>query len=98
MSDPILLGTEKDYAWDAWQKAFDAGELLPDHAKFLAWFDEVYLKLGAYSLHDRLHAAWCAGVQDRNEQGTRSFNAWWQEILDSQPQILDSQPKTDPSS
>lgn len=89
MSDPekppTLFGTEKDYAWNAWQKAFDAGALLPDHEKFVAWFDEVYLKLGSFGLHDRLHAAWGAGVQDRNEQCTAGFNSWWQEILDSQP-------------
>jgi hypothetical protein len=82
---PQLFGTEKDYAWDAWQKAFDAGTLLPDRAKFEKYFDEVYLKLGAYPLRERLNSAWNSGVLDRNEQGTAGFNAWWQEILDSQP-------------
>ena len=86
-ANPMLFGTEKDYAWDAWQKAFDAGTRLPDHEKFLKWFDEVYLKLGAFSMRDRFHAAWGVGVQDRNEQCTSGFNAWWQEILDTQPKV-----------
>ena len=85
MSDPILFGTERDYAWDAYQKAFDAGTLLPDPMKFEAYFNEVYLKLGSFSLHDRMQSAWGRGVQDRNEACTTGFNAWWQQILDSQP-------------
>ena len=85
--DPILFGTEKQYAWDAYQKAFDAGALLPDHGKFSTWFDEVYLKLGEWPMRERMHAAWGAGVQDRNIACTAGFNAWWQEILDTQPKI-----------
>ena len=85
MKDPILYCTEKQAAWDAWQSAFDAGKLLPDHEKFERWFDEVYLKLGAYSLHDRMQAAWGSGVMDRNEQCTAGYNEWWQAILDGQP-------------
>lgn len=85
MSDPVLFGTEHDYAWDAYQKAFDAGQLLPDRAKFNAWFDEVYLQLGAYPMRERFNAAWGAGVQERNIQCTAGYDAWWQEILDKQP-------------
>ena len=95
MGDPVLFGTEKDYAWNAWQSAFDAGgTLLPDHDKFEKYFDEVYLKLGAYSLHDRLMSAWNAGVLDRNEQGTAGFNAWWQEILDKHPVTTLAEPRS----
>jgi hypothetical protein len=89
--DPILFGTEKDYAWDAYEKAFDANALQPDHAVFDKWFDDVYLQLGSYSLHDRLHAAWGAGVQARNIACTVGFGAWWQKILDSQPVISEQQ-------
>ncbi len=86
--DPMLMGTEKDYAWDAWQRAFGEGRvLLPDRAKFEKYFDEIYRVLADFSLHDRLQSAWNSGVLDRNEQGTAGFNAWWQQILDSQPVI-----------
>lgn len=84
MSDPILFGTERDYAWDAYQKAFDAGKLLPDRTKCDAWW-EIALKVAWKDLHEMMSGAWGSGVQDRNEQGTAGFNAWWQEILDKQP-------------
>ena len=82
--DPMLFGTEKDYAWDAYQKGFGAGET-PSEAKFEKYFNDVYLKLANYSLHDRMQSAWNVGVRHRNELSTAGFDAWWQVILDSQP-------------
>lgn len=81
-TDPTLFGTERDYARDAYQKAFGDGAA---RAKFETYFDEIYLKLGAFSLHDRMQSAWSRGVLDRNEQATAGYAAWWQQILDSQP-------------
>jgi hypothetical protein len=85
--DPILFGTEKDYAWDAYQKGYGDGKLTPNCEKFDRYFDEVYLKLAAYSLHDRMNSAWNVGVMHRNEEATAGFDAWWQEILDTQPKV-----------
>lgn len=84
-NNPTLFGTEKDYAWNAYQSAFDAGTLLPDRKRFEQYFDEVYAKLGAFSLRDRMQSAWNVGVQHRNEACTAGFIAWWQNILDTQP-------------
>jgi hypothetical protein len=84
-STPILFGTEKDYAWDAYQKGYGDGKLSPDRERFKKYFDEVYLQLGAFSLQDRMRSAWNVGVRDRNEDATAGYDAWWQEILDSQP-------------
>lgn len=94
IKDPILFGTEKDYAWDAYRRGFGAGADV-DRSRFETYFDEVYLKLGAYSLHDRMNSAWNVGVMHRNELGTGGFAAWWQQILDSQPVMGSAVPKTD---
>lgn len=88
-SDPILSGTEKEYAWDAWQKAFGisfgGGSILPDHEKFVAWWEVTGSRVAWLSKRELMQSAWQAGVYDRLEQSTAGFNAWWQEILDTQP-------------
>lgn len=84
--NPVLSGTQKDVAWDAWQSAFDAGKLMPDHTKFLAWWDEFGVTVQWKSVYEMMQAAWGKGVQDRNEQCTAGFALWWQQILaDAQP-------------
>lgn len=85
--NPILFGTEKDYAWNAWQKAFDAGKLLPSRERFDAWWRDVALVVSWPHIKNLLDAAWKAGVMDRSAQGYSGFNSWWQEILDKQPVI-----------
>ncbi len=83
--NPILFGTQKDYAWDAWQKAFDAGTLLPARDRFETWWTEVGLTVEWKDLREMMQAAWGSGVQDHNIACTAGFNSWWQEILDKQP-------------
>jgi hypothetical protein len=84
--NPVLFGTQRDYAWNAWQSAFDAGKLLPDSAKFHAWWNDFGVTVQWKSVHEMMQAAWGKGVQDRNEQCTAGFDAWWQHVLaDAQP-------------
>lgn len=90
--DPILFGTEKDYAWDAYQKAFDGGVHQPNPAAFEKYFDEVYLKLGAFPLAERLQSAWNSGVLAHNEASTAAFSGWWEGILASQPVVTEQKP------
>jgi hypothetical protein len=85
MAEPILFGTQKDYAWDAFQTAFDAGKLLPDRTYFETWWTEVGLTVQWKDLRQMFEAAWGSGVQCRNIACTAGFNAWWQQILDAQP-------------
>lgn len=87
-SDPVLFGTQKDIAWSAWQAAFDAGALLPDHEKFEAWWEMFGLRVQWKDSREMMHAAWGKGVQDRNEQGTAGFDAWWQMIVNAGRQLV----------
>jgi hypothetical protein len=77
---PQLFGTQKDYAWNAWQAAFDAGTLLPDRDKFETWWTEFGLTIVWKSTREMMQAAWGKGVADRHEQGLAGFNAWWAEV------------------
>lgn len=79
MSDRILFGTQLDYAWDAWQRAFGPQ---PVRARFDAWWTNVALTKPWSTLYALMYAAWLAGANDRNGTG---FDSWWQEILDKQP-------------
>lgn len=81
--NPTLFGTEKDVAWAAYQAAFDAGKLLPNVAKFEDWWTMFGLNVQWKSKHEMMQAAWGKGVQDRNEQCTAGFDAWWQSIVDA---------------
>lgn len=86
-NNPVLFGTQKDYAWDAWQKAFDAGPgtSLPDPEKFNAWWNNVGTKVMFATTRDMMFSAWAAGITDRIQACNAGFPAWWQQILDSQP-------------
>lgn len=84
----IIFGTQKEYAWDDWQKAFDAGAHLPDHQAFLTWWDNTALTTRWNDLRGMMEAAWIMGVQDRTTQTGHGFNSWWQEIIDTQPVVV----------
>jgi len=93
MSEPILFGTQKDYAWDAYQSGFGkGGVLLPDRADFEDWWNMFGLGVQWQDLREMFHAAWGKGVQNRNVQGTAGYDAWWQEILDKQPVFGEATP------
>jgi len=77
MSDPVIWGTQKEFAWDAWQKAFDAGALKPDRQRFEKWWEEVALHTSWTELREMMQWAWLTGVYDRNVQCTAGFDAWF---------------------
>jgi hypothetical protein len=83
--NPTLCETEEDCAWAAWQAAFDGGKLLPDHDKFVRWWNSYMPSTAQRSLREKMLAAWNQGTFDRREQAHEGFNSWWQQILDSQP-------------
>lgn len=86
--NPQLNATEMQTAWDAWQKAFDAGRLLPHHDDFQEWWTATALTTSWSTTRDLMQAAWNAGLQDRKQQNAEnSFQAWWEEIIASQPVI-----------
>lgn len=78
MSDPMLFGTQMDYAWDAWKKASSGSSRPASNEEFKAWWDGHACTTHWTSLYEMMHAAWNAGAQE-------GFTAWWQGILDSQP-------------
>lgn len=84
MSDPILFGTQRDYAWTAWQTAYGAGDGQgANEAEFTAWWEGVH-NYTWQSVELMLHAAWTAGAQAAAAKAP-TFKAWWQSILDTQP-------------
>lgn len=84
MSDPILFGTQRDYAWTAWQTAYGAGDGQGAHEdEFTAWWD-VAVAAHWGSLEALMSAAWLAGSQAAAAKAP-TFKAWWQSILDTQP-------------
>jgi hypothetical protein len=88
MAEPILFGTEKDYAWDAWRKANDEDGLSPDRAKFNAWWDSVALaRTWTGGMRELFEAAWNASVDEHAKFLRSGYAAWWQEILDKQPVV-----------
>lgn len=83
--------TNVEGTWSAWCAAFDAGKLLPSRTSFDSWWDEIGRLVQWTDVRDKLNAAWGSGVQDRVAQCTAGFNAWWQEILDHQPVLSQTQ-------
>lgn len=80
MSDPdnpILSGTQMDYAWDAWQKAQFPGTA--NRSEFDAWWSTALTKQWP-SVKALMQAAW-----DGSRALCPTFDMWWKQILDDQP-------------
>lgn len=84
MADPILFGTQKDYAWDAWRTAScrrpEDETISKKH--FEEWWDSYLSNVPKFSLEDLFRAAWNTGASNTDKI---KFESWWQEILDKQP-------------
>lgn len=77
MTEPIFFGTEMDYAWDAFQKAYDGGKRQPERADFDDWWERVALQTKWEDKQHLMDGAWQEGVYCRNRDNTAAFNVYW---------------------
>ena len=84
--NPVLFGTERDYAWNAWQTAYGAGSGTgADENEFSAWWERRAAK-GWPSKRSLMAEAWTMGCRAALNKAP-TFEEWWQQILDSQPAV-----------
>lgn len=84
--NPMLFGTQKDYAWNAWQTAYGAGNGTgADRAEFDAWWERIAAQPSG-SIRALMAAAWQEGDRSARMKAP-TFDAWWQQIIDTQPKV-----------
>ena len=81
IENPILFGTQRDYAYSAFSRAY-CGKLTFDDAEVTALFARFWDNLPAPITDERslFEMAWMAGA-------SAAFNAWYMEILKGQPTV-----------
>ena len=83
-NNPQLFGTQRDYAWNAWQTAFGVGNGTgADEAEFQKWW-EVAVTSRWDSTKTLMLSAWSMGAAAAAAKAP-TFAAWWQQIVDAQP-------------
>lgn len=95
--DPRITGTAMQLAFNAWQvKRADyyvsQADLTPaglSWQQFGAWWEKAATQ-GFASLHDMSLQAWRSAktISEPNHGDLHHFNAWWQTVVDSQPELI----------